>query len=270
MLEETEIQSWEDFDYLLGKNHYRQWIYRGQSDSSWNMESSIHRAFENAQSIHALGQGQEKKLNRRSHEIVMLDKFKCNAHLYLNHLPQQEDDFSWLSLMQHHGAPTRLLDFSFSFYVALYFALESGENDASIYCINHDSIKNDDDFYFGEERLEVYKRILDGQKNKDDECLFAFEPTFSNQRILSQQGLFVATNTLKYTHEKILNDYQIHKEDAFKIIIPKELRLMGLKKLHQMNINSTNIYPGLDGFSKSLIKQPVFGLQWQKRVGNEL
>lgn len=264
------IKNWGDFDRLVGRKHFRKWIFRGQSNSNWALESSLHRAFEEAQSIHKLKCGKEKRLNRSEHEQVMIDRFKCNAHLYLGHLPKSEDLLSWLSLMQHHGAPTRLLDFSFSPYVALFFALESGEEDASVYCINHDAIRNDDDEYFGKNRLNVYSRILELLSSKDDPCLFAFEPIFSNQRLLSQQGLFVATNTLELSHGDILSDYCIQESDVIKIIIPAKQRLEGLRKLSKMNINSANIYPGLDGFCKSMRRQPIFGLEWQKRIGNEL
>ena len=270
MMQSKTITSWSDFDRIVSKKHFRKWIFRGQSSSDWALESSLHRAFKEAQSIHKLSRGKEKNLNRVEHEKVMIDRFKCNAHLYLDHLPQAEDLLSWLSLMQHHGAPTRLLDFSFSPYVALFFALESGEKDAAVYCINHDAIRNDDDKYFGNNRLEVYSKILDPVKGICEPYLFAFEPTFSNQRLLSQQGLFVATNTLDISHGEILNDYAIKDADVIKIIIPAKQRFEGLRKLNKMNINSSNIYPGLDGFCKSMLKQPVFGLEWQRRVGNEL
>ncbi len=263
-----KIDDWSEFDEMVSSKHYRKWIYRGQSDFDWVLESSLHRAFEEAKAIHLLGNKHTKLLNKREHEKVMIDRFKRNAHLYLSHLPSDGDDLSWLSLMQHHGAPTRLLDFTFSAYIALFFALEYKKCDAALYCINHHAIRGGDEEYFTD-RLEVYSRILDGEMHSDDQCLFAFEPTFSSQRLLSQQGLLVATNTLKYTHEKIIDGYDIEEGNVLKIKIPASLRLSGLKKLNQMNINSANIYHGIDGFCKSMRRQPIFGLAWQKRIGHE-
>jgi hypothetical protein len=269
-MEIVEINKWSDFDAKVSRKLYRKWIYRGQSNFDWELESSLHRAFKEAQVIHELGRDHTKVLDKCEHEKVMIDRFKCNAHLYLSHLPKDSDLLSWLSLMQHHGAPTRLLDFTFSPYIALFFALEFGEGDMALYCVNHHSIKSDDDEYFGKDRLDVYSRILEGQQHSDDPCLFAFEPTFSNQRLLSQQGLFVATNTLNLTHDKLLNEYNVKEGDVLKFKIPGCLRYSGLRKLNQMNINAANIYLGLDGFCKSMRRQPVFGLEWQKRVGDEL
>src|SRR5216684_3693164 len=58
------------------------------------------------------------------------------AHLFLAHVPDDADSFHWLALMQHHGAPTRLLDFTWSPYVAAFFALERATSDAAIWAIN--------------------------------------------------------------------------------------------------------------------------------------
>jgi len=268
-MEVITLKSWDEYDKAVSRKHYRKWIYRGQLDSSWKLESSLHRAFEEAQAIHKAFAKTEKRMNRLEHERVMIDRFMCNAHIYLSSLPKEADRLSWLSLMQHHGAPTRLLDFTFSPYIALFFALEAGQGSAAVYCVNHHAIKNDDDEYFGKNRLEVYSRVLEDENASDDPFLFSFEPTFSNHRLLSQQGLFVATNTLKYSHEETVKDYQIGNPDMVKYIIPKKLRYSGLKKLNQMNINAANIYPGLDGFCKTMRRQPLFGLEWQRRVGNE-
>lgn len=269
-MKKITLQSWQEFDDFLSRKHFRKWIFRGQSNAEWHLESSLHRAFEEAKEIHKSNSGNAKILNKYEHEAVMIDRFKCHAHLYLSHLPKEDDLFSWLSLMQHHGAPTRLLDFTFSPFVALFFALEFAKDNSTVYCINQKEIKNFDDEYFGEDKYKVYARIFQNKNSEDDAFLLAFEPTFANQRLLSQQGLLVATNDLNYTHEKILNTYEIKDENVVKIIIPPKLRYSGLRKLNQMNISSANIYPGLDGFCKTMRRLPVFGLEWQKRIGTEL
>src|SRR5438093_2893211 len=45
----------------------------------------------------------------------------------------------WLALMQHYGAPTRLLDFTYSFWIALFFAFEEAENDCSVVALDPSS-----------------------------------------------------------------------------------------------------------------------------------
>ena len=121
-VKEIRIESWAKFDTIVKRRSFRRWIYRGQIDSSWELEGSLFRSFKSSQVIHKNSKGKEKILNRYEHERVMIERFKANAHLYISHLPKEEDDFSWLALMQHYGAPSRLLDFSFSPYIAAYFA----------------------------------------------------------------------------------------------------------------------------------------------------
>ncbi|MDK9763256.1 FRG domain-containing protein [Vibrio sp. D420a] len=268
-IKEINVDTWDEFKSHVEGKHYRKWIYRGQSDSSWSLESSLYRSINDAKATRRLGGKASKSMNERRHEEIMLERFKSCAHLYLSHLPKNHDDLSWLSLMQHHGAPTRLLDFSFSPYIALYFALESGSEDAAIYCLNHHSLKVIDDQHFGESRKDIYSQLMHGEENSSEICLFAFEPEFSNQRLIAQQGLFVATNYVTYSHEEALREYNMGDRDAYKLIIGSQLRYEGLRMLHQMNITSGTIYPGLDGFCKSLHKLPVFDSRHQRRVGDE-
>src|SRR5215831_2254179 len=60
-------------------------------------------------------------------ERRILSLFKRKAHLFLDYIPADTDYFQWLGIMQHHGAPTRLIDFTWSPTVAAFFALESAK-----------------------------------------------------------------------------------------------------------------------------------------------
>src|SRR5258708_4434671 len=57
-------------------------------------------------------------------------------HQYANHVPRKNSEIEWLSVMRHHGAPTRLLDFTYSIYVAAYFALETADMDCAVWAVN--------------------------------------------------------------------------------------------------------------------------------------
>ena len=266
-IKEQIIESWEDFDESVRKKPYRKWIYRGHPEATWKLESSLYRSFQNVQNLHRLGYGQEKKLIPYKHEERMIKHFKANAHLFLTHLPDDSNDLNWLALMQHYGAPSRLLDFTFSPYIAAYFCLETGIGDAAIYALDHAMLKQVDQDFFEQDPSEMYRNIMGTNGHKGDEFIYPFEPNFSTQRLMVQQGVFLIPNILMKSHESLLEDYSLTKRYLVKYIIPAELRAAGIKHLYKMNITSNMIYPGLEGFCKSMIFSPIFALPYQTRVG---
>src|SRR5262245_47854889 len=118
------IDSWDLFKTTVESS--RSWAFRGQSDAGWPMFSSLSRYF--------IGFDVHRNAWQTLEERV-LRIFKRKAHLFLDHLPVEEDAFGWLALMQHHGTPTRLLDFTWSPYVAAFFALERATSDAAVWAV---------------------------------------------------------------------------------------------------------------------------------------
>ncbi len=110
------LESWLDFLKIIIDSPYSNWAFRG------------HR-----KAILAAGVARCRAIFRNFHidprawpqqEGRILRVFKRKAHHFLAQLPAPDNDFQWLALMQHNGAPTRLLDFTWSPYVAAFFALE--------------------------------------------------------------------------------------------------------------------------------------------------
>ena len=91
------------------------WVFRGQYDASWPLQTSLERAAKD----HA-----DWVIDFRSEERAILD-FRNLTRLLLPHVERHIDS---LAAMQHYGVPTRLLDFSRSFFIALFFAYEKGKN----------------------------------------------------------------------------------------------------------------------------------------------
>jgi len=95
------------------------WIFRGHKLATYKLEPSVER------------ETSGKSLEFKSLESVMLDEFqkKARLHISFEDRPELQDKISWLALMQHYGVPTRLLDFTYSPYAALYFALRDRPRD---------------------------------------------------------------------------------------------------------------------------------------------
>src|SRR5256885_15234511 len=121
------LDSWEEFLRHVIHPPYSNWAFRGERDERWPLYSSLSRYFQNFRVARAAWAEQEARILRI---------FKRKAHQFLDKPPALDDDFHWLALMQHHGAPTRLIDFTWSPYVAAFFALERTLNDGVVWAMN--------------------------------------------------------------------------------------------------------------------------------------
>ena len=124
-MREVRVQSWSQFnDYITSRDG---WAFRGQSDASWPLLSSLPRR---------LQQNNVDRDQWRQREERAIRIFRRKAHVYLPDKSALDDDLRCLAMMQHHGAPTRLLDFTKSPFVAAFFALEQARGHGAVYALN--------------------------------------------------------------------------------------------------------------------------------------
>lgn len=258
-----ELKSWDDFENEISSKLYRNWLFRGHSNVNWKLESSLYRLFTDMKEIIKATKRRSRGFAKDEHEKELIREFKSQVHLFLNTLPKQNDQLEWLSLMQHYGTPTRLLDVTFSPYVAAFFALETGNEDCCFYAIDHTHFTETDKEHFGN---EAYKsKVFSDQRGKKS-FFFPFEPEMKNERIVAQQGAFLVSSTNYNTYDDIILNYEFDEKSCVKYIIKKEMRLEGLLKLRLMNITSATLFPGIDGFSRSLRFQILDSIKRRRRL----
>jgi len=126
---ETTLNNWLDI-FRLNQRFLAKFIFRGQSNEKWGLSTSLERQIER------LFPNLEDKWTTPTQEKFMLKDFKWKYPLYSMQSPDPEDDIEWLTIMQHYGATTRLLDFTYSIFVALHMVVADNGNSGAIWAIN--------------------------------------------------------------------------------------------------------------------------------------
>jgi hypothetical protein len=192
-------------------------------------------------------------------EQSLLRNFRKYAH---RNATARDSLWNWIALAQHHGLPTRLLDWSFSPLVALHFATVNRaewKSDAMIWCVDCVKIKNylpaklqrllkreDSDVLTVEMLDEVAPTLAALERLSRKPFLAFFEPPSVDDRIINQAALLSVSSRADLSVNRWLYE---HKELFHRIVIPAKLKQEIRDKLDQANINERILFPGLDGLS---------------------
>lgn len=266
MINEFHISHWRDIADL--EVDFSMEIFRGQSDAKWGLSSSFERTIN----------GTDWDQDWPNTEFWLLREFKKKAGNYLAKIPDANDTLAWMSLMQHHGAPTRLIDFTHSFYIALYFAVVNAKDASAVWAIDPGFLYDVSHSVFflhkghlrDEWEDQTYKATNEffyrlfatasGMPNKEIPIgAAAVEPPELHQRIGSQQGIFVVQFNSEVSFIKNLEPF-VEKEGRpifRKIIISARLREQCMAHLREMNITSETLFPGIDGYARSLVHKKL-------------
>lgn len=249
-----QLQTWQEFKTLIADNSQLDWIYRGQADSNWNIRTSLDRS--------------GIMTNYDEGEQRMLFEFKRVSRHYLNESEIPTTLIDWLALLQHHGTPTRLVDFTKSPYIAAFFAFEDsinhGENvsvwiankiyfyQKAINYLEKQGFNNFDTKHYSF-RDNTFKKIFDESQKGELDCIVPIESHLMNERYYLQQSVFLATsNPYKEFSEQLNFLEEILDYSLINVQIPRSERKIALRDLEKMNITHASLFPGLDGFAKSL------------------
>jgi FRG domain len=249
----VRIESWEEYLSVISDSPYQHWAFRGQRDASAPLFSALSRYLISFGVNPRAWPDQEERILRI---------FKRKAIHFLDVVPDREDDFEWLALMQDHGAPTRLLDFTWSPYVAAFFALHNTTTEAVIWACNpfeiekmkHVDLKKPGSFR---------KHFLSGA----DSFVYLGQPPAMNRRLIAQSGTFLVPAILDKSIDQILKDYPSPKQTLIKFILPAEkVREKGMHELYRMNITQATLFPDLDGLARSLAYELEFHWAYDPRT----
>lgn len=254
-MQEYVIKSWREISELTlpkhrDPNHHRyrsNFIFRGLPDKDYDLQSTLNRVCGNHLEL----------------ESALIRNFKKYASDDITH---SASIWEILALAQHHGLPTRLLDWSAFPYVAAHFATENlalYNKDAAIWCLDcanyreylptalKSRLEAEPAYTFTTEMLSSVIPTLQDFPKRDDRNPYPviFEPPSIDQRIINQYAYFSVMSSPEVLISQWLED---HPELCYRIIIPAELKLEVRDMLDQINISERMIYPGLDGLCQWL------------------
>ncbi len=235
-------KTWEAFLGLVTQPPYSNWAFRGERDERWPLYSSLSRYLRNFGVAPKAWPQQESRIIRI---------FKRKAHQFLEKPPDPGDDFQWLALMQHHGAPTRLIDFTWSPYVAAFFAMERSLGDGVVWAMNPARIESS--------RAPTPTRMDPREKGNFPRYyirgarrfIWMGEPHTMNRRLIAQSGTFAVPGVLNIPIEEMLSDTD-QENILAKIILTRPVRETCMRELYRMNITYATLFPDLDGLAKSM------------------
>jgi hypothetical protein len=230
------FNTWDDFKNgvraALPGSHdydvYKRFIFRGQGSADWPLKSTFDRTYSDKQAA---------SRDTLAKELISEFFEECERFSAWRYL---RDDPRVLAMAQHHGLPTRLLDWSFSPYVAAYFAFswflfekpDDRKGNVAIWILNRD---------------EVEKKAPEGQLQ------IVSVQDHENSRLGNQFGLFTFLKTNESSLEAYLTSPAVDLGHALvKLEIPRSQCKHALQDLILMGIHHGTIFPGREGIAQTI------------------
>ena len=243
-LEKREhMSTWEDtlkeLDDALQSMRGTEPLFRGHANDSWSL-------------LPGLGRRPLKEV-----ENPLYYDFTSKGHHLLG---RPENTWHSLFLMQHHGVPTRLLDWSSSFAVALYFALKGAMTDCAVWVLDPYQLNQETigvfglcylpiDFPPGYEKYFVDSHNPHGHFGTFPAPAVALGADATTPRILAQQGYF----TLHRDLDVPLNE--VCSSALKKVGVPQSAHKDARHFLRLAGMNEYSLFPDMDGLARHLVAE---------------
>lgn len=227
-IEREYRKNWHDLHLLIDDyfTHYNSYVFRGQADADWSLESSLTRAVR-------LNYAELANTTSIVNEHLAIFKENLRGRCSLD-LLTASDDTLW-SIGQHFGLYTPLIDWTRSPYVGLFFSLfgECKSGRRSLWALLESDV------------------VEWGASEKSSQIRLLSPLTHDNARLVSQRGLFVYAPVGVSIEAVVQTAPDSDCVSMYKIEYPDDIRNDVLAALNNMNINHASLFPDLVGSALS-------------------
>jgi hypothetical protein len=221
--------TWKELKSEFLGTSYRKFIFRGQSNANWPLRSLYHR------------EGRANLYRYTGEDVPMMHKRLGGQLGQPMNINLNDDRGGFVHLLQHHGYPTPLLDWSFSPFVAAFFAFRSHRRspDGNDQCTRI--------FRFN---LAAWTKLIEPilmLATPRNNFSFLEFPTQNNPRVIPQQALSAVTS-VDDIENYVQTQEQLRGEsflDAFDIPVSEADTVMA--DLRLMGVTAGSLFPGIDG-----------------------
>lgn len=238
----ADAMSWNDYKNWVGalattkKNFY----CRGHANDAWKLQTSFHRdAGRNGVTL-----------------LQYLDTILPEVHYHISavrdeiiDLRKEEEFGAFLALIQHHGFPTPLLDWTLSPYIAAYFAFKEVDD-------NFPGCDNVKIYVFDYlEWTTSFQQVLN-LRDTNVQYVSVLRPYARfNPRIVPQQGAFTVTNVDDMEAYILSRSTEVGKTFLYTALLSVKDKPNVLRELNLMGINEMTLFPSIDGICRAMKSQ---------------
>ena len=208
-----------------------QFWFRGHSDVTWSLTPSALRYPTAA---------------TRTSALKLLDDFKRVAEIKIDRPPRPDEGLKWIQLAQHYGIPTRLLDWTESATIGLYFACLNPSIDGLVFVLNPIDLNRLSfprkpwilDAQSDAGTIKPYLKLT-GKKTRRGRHTIAINPVWNSERLMLQKGVFTLHGSR----------FALDSDQATSLValpILKEVKHQLRAELERVGVDEMTIFPELE------------------------
>lgn len=229
------VENWREFKEFVNDLEPRRFIFRGQKEQR-RLRTYFHRT----------GRADLMRFLNEDRQTLVKHLSARTQHIF--NLENPDENGAFLNLVQHHGYPTPLLDWTYSPYVGAYFAYHRIKNSESENAPNDKKVRI---FIFDQKQWHSDFPPIPKLSNPTPHLSIMEFMAINNERMIPQQAVSSVSNIDDI--ETFIGSRETREKQYLRVIdLPVRERRLIMQELSTMGITAGSLFPGLDGACEEL------------------